>query len=76
MNCCKFSVTIANEFEADFTQNEKEIYSLKAFVRWIGYGTNPMYAFIERDRKDGFIPGERVKLLKLLSQLQRRAASR
>ncbi|XGW19398.1 hypothetical protein V3C99_003321 [Haemonchus contortus] len=32
-------------------------------------------AFIERDRKDGYIPGEFVKLLKLISQLQRRSAS-
>uniref|UniRef100_A0A7I4Y1T8 NAD_binding_11 domain-containing protein n=1 Tax=Haemonchus contortus TaxID=6289 RepID=A0A7I4Y1T8_HAECO len=41
----------------------------------IGNGTSPMYEFIERDRKGGYIPGEFVKLLKLISQLQQRSAS-
>uniref|UniRef100_A0A7I5E6L1 Uncharacterized protein n=1 Tax=Haemonchus contortus TaxID=6289 RepID=A0A7I5E6L1_HAECO len=43
--------------------------------RDVADGTSPMYEFIERDRKDGYIPGELVKLLKLISQLQRRSAS-
>ncbi|XGW19844.1 hypothetical protein V3C99_003572, partial [Haemonchus contortus] len=47
----------------------------RGFVRGIGNGTSPMYAFLKRDRKDGYIPRERVKLLKSVSKLQRIAAS-
>ncbi|XGW19399.1 hypothetical protein V3C99_003321, partial [Haemonchus contortus] len=70
------------------SQREKEaMHRCRNFstIKWRcmdGCGTVPEVmlgqvrcAFIERDRKDGYIPGEFVKLLKLISQLQRRSAS-